>query len=548
MARALIIVDLEGVAGVDSVDALLAGTPAYPRAQEWVTAEVNTVVEGLLEAGFTHVRVSDSHLSGSRETNLLPHALHPAAEPHFHEADTYAVHFFEDVQAVVCLGMHAAAGSGGFGAHTQDLLGAWTCAGRALSESDVVLGLAAEAGVPAVFVSGDDVLGKSLGERVGYVCTKKTLSSTRAYSRPVEEVLAELRRAAALPARALEPIPSAPLVLSFKSLQQARRAAATGAHQVDAYRVRVEGTTFRERYTRAIKAALAATAVMGQAVTSEPGSPGLIRDVQALLRLSGAPTGALASRAQEAERALAAFLSLTSGADDASRALRALTLHMLEGHAPQSFARWGLGPVARDAVDALAEVPLALPDGLDPDEGMARVDAWFVRHKRGLPNRPLPPDALRAYLTHLDEEGYGHYAWLLGEMVATCGVDVRLPIPARAFRDLSRVVDLYWLTHLYLLDSHYLRSPVSAPGAAAWTEELLVATPWVLEQGNVDLAGEVAFCLQCGGESGGGAHASLLTFLAEQQRPEGDMEGDAHATATALLAFAGSLERSPQET
>ncbi|OJH35944.1 DUF6895 family protein [Cystobacter ferrugineus] len=245
------------------------------------------------------------------------------------------------------------------------------------------------------------------------------------------------------------------------------------------------------------------------------------------------------------ERALTAFLALTPGTDDASRALRALTLHMLEGHAPRTFAHWELGPVLGAAVDALAEVPLALPEGLAPDDGMARVDAWFVRHERSLPNRRLEPAALRAYLEHLDNEGYGLHAWLLGEMVATCGMDVRLPIPERVFRDLSRVMDLYWLTHRYLLDSRYLRAPVRAPDAAAWTEELRVATPWVLEQGNADLAGEVAFCLQCVGESRGGPHAALLTFLAERQRPEGDMEGNAHATATALLAFAGARERAP---
>lgn len=243
------------------------------------------------------------------------------------------------------------------------------------------------------------------------------------------------------------------------------------------------------------------------------------------------------------ERALAAFLSLTSGPDDVSRALRALTLHMLEGHAPRTFARWELAPVLRSAVDALAEVPLELPSGLDAEVGMARVDAWFVRHERSLPNRSLEPAALRAYLEHLDDTGSGMHAWLLGEIVALCGVDVRLPIAPRALRELSRLMDLYWLTHLYLLDSRYLRLPVRAPDAGTWTEDLREALPWVLEQGNVDLAGELAFCLQCVGEVRGAPHAALLSFLAEQQEPGGAMGADAHATATALLAFAGARER-----
>ncbi len=243
------------------------------------------------------------------------------------------------------------------------------------------------------------------------------------------------------------------------------------------------------------------------------------------------------------ERALTAFLSLSAGTDDISRALRALTLHMLEGHAPLAFAHWKLGPVLHAAVEALADVPLELPAGLEAEEGMARVDAWFVRHDRGLPTRHLAPSHLRAYLEHLEQDGNAIYGWLLGEIVALCGVDVRLSIPPRPFREVSRLVDLYWLTHLYLLDSRYLRVPVRAPDAAEWTRELCDATPWVLEQGNADLAGELAFCLQCVGESESAPHAALVAFLVERQQPEGLAQGDAHAWATALLALAGARER-----
>ncbi|WP_306818888.1 M55 family metallopeptidase [Archangium lipolyticum] len=542
--RALLVVDLEGVAGVDSPAALISGTPEYVRSRALLTAEVNAAIEGLLAAGFHQVRVSDSHLCGSGESNLLSESLHPSAEPCFLEEDAYAASFFDDVQAVACLGMHAAAGSAGFGAHTVDLLGAWTCAGRALSEADLVLALAAEAGVPAVFVSGDDVLQASLAGRVGCVRTKVALSVTRASSRPPEEVLVELTRAAAFPARPVEPLPDAPLVLTFKSGHQAALAAETGARRLDRYRVEVEGPSFRERYTRALRAASAASSVLADAVADVPGSPDFTRDASALFHLPGPPVHPPPPATEATERALRAFLSLTEEGDDESRALRALTLHMLEGHAPGAFARLGLGATLAAAVAALAEVPLALPFGLPAEVGMSRVDAWYVLRERGLPHAPLEPEALRAYLEYLNGQDEGLHAWLLGEMAATCGMDVRLSIPERALRSTWRLADLYWLTHLYLLDTRYLRLPLKDPGAAAWTEELLVATPWVVEQGHVDLAAEVAFCLQCAGESGGGAHALLLSLLREHQRPDGAME-DAHATAGALLAFAGAEERHP---
>ena len=553
--RVLLIVDLEGVAGVETAEALISGTPEYERARALLTAEVNAAVQGLLASGFQRVRVSDSHLSGSGELNLLSEALHPAAEPCFLPEDAYAPEVFEDVHAVACVGMHAAAGSAGFGAHTVDVLGAWTCAGRALSEADLVLALAAEAGVPAVFVSGDDVLRAGLEGRVGYVQAKVALSVTRAFSRPTEEVLAELTRAAALPGRPVEPLPDVPLVLTFKSGHQAALAAEAGARRLDRYRVEVEGRTFRERYTRALRAASAASAVLADAVRDVPGSPAFTRDATALFQLPGPPAAPASPRTDEADRALRAFLSLTEGEGDEARALRALTLHMLEGHAPGAFARRGLGPTLEVAVAALAEVPLALPPGLDPEVGMARVDAWYVRRERGLSHAPLAPSALRAYLESLDDEGHGLHAWLLGEMAASRGLDVRMLVPERAFRDLSRLVDLYWLTHLYLLDTHYLRAPLRDARAAAWTEELLVATPWLVEQGHVDLAAEVAFCLQCAGEAGGGAHEALLTLLVTHQQSEGRLSdgtlgpdsdaGAAHATAGALIALLGAEERSP---
>ncbi|MFY0583392.1 hypothetical protein ACN28S_62000 [Cystobacter fuscus] len=75
---------------------------------------------------------------------------------------------------------------------------------------------------------------------------------------------------------------------------------------------------------------------------------------------------------------------------------------------------------------------------------------------------------------------------MLGEIAITRGVDARLSMPARAFRGLSRRADLYWLTHLFLLDTRYLRAPLLSPDASAWTEELLAATPELIEGLDLD--------------------------------------------------------------
>jgi D-amino peptidase len=547
--RVLLVVDLEGVVGVDSVSALVAGTPQYTEARAQLTREINATVEGLLGAGFSHVRVSDSHMSGSGEPNVLSESLHPAAELRFEE-DWYSASVFEGVQAVACLGMHGPGGVRGFAAHTVDPLGAWECAGRLLSESDIVLALAAEAGVPALFVAGDDTLHTHLGDRVPFVRTKVSISPARAASRTSEEVLADLARAASLAPTPQRPLPEAPLRLAFKSARQAALAEETGARRVARHQVEVSGASFRERYQKALRAAAAAGSVLETTLRGPVGSPGFIEDVSALLSLSSVPASPARSRAEAAELALRAFLRLTEGSDDESRALRALSLHMLEGHAPRAFARWGLGPTLEQAVEALAAVPRDLGRHVEPGQGMARVDAWYVRHMRGLESAAPPAEELHRYLKLLEAEGLSIYAWLMGELALACGVDVRLPSVERPPRGDSFLVDLYWLTHLFLVDTHYLHRPLSDARAPEWVEELLLTAPRLIAEGQADLAAEVALCLQCAGEAGGGAHEALLELVLRRQQPGGEVkdvvpeeEGAwevAHTTAAAMLALAGA--------
>jgi D-amino peptidase len=547
--RVLLVVDLEGVVGVDSVSALVAGTPEYARACSQLTAEINATIESLLGAGFSHVRVSDSHMSGSGEPNVLHELLHPVAELCWEE-DWYSVSVFEGVQAVACLGMHAPGGMHGFAAHTVAPLGSWVCSGRLLSESDLVLALAAEAGVPALFISGDDSLQAHLGDRVPFVRTKVSLSPTQAASHPPEEVLAGLAHAARLAPILLQPLPEAPLRLVFKSARQAALAAETGARRVESHQVEVSGGTFRERYQQGLRAASAAASVLESTLRGPVGSSEFIEDISALLSLSGLPTSPPPSRAESAERALRAFLRLTEQSDDESRVLRALVLHMLEGHEPGAFARWGLGPTLEQAVEALAAVPRDLGPEVEPGLGMARVDAWYICHVRGLESSAPPDEDLRRYLEFLDAEGYPIYAWLLGELALTCGVDVRLPALERPQRGDAFPADLYWLTHLFLLDTHYLHRPLSDARAPEWIEELLLAVPRLIAEGQADLAAEVALCLQCAGEAGGAVHEALLELIIRRQQPGGEVKDGvleeesawevAHTTAAALLALAGA--------
>jgi D-amino peptidase len=543
--EALLVVDLEGVAGVERPAAMLTGTAEYEAARALLTAEVNAAVEGLVAAGFPHVRVSDSHLSGSERANVRAEHLHASATLHYVH-DWYAEDLFAGVEAVACLGMHAPAGTAGFAAHTVDLSSRWSIGKRLLSESDLVLGLAAERGTPVVFVSGDDVLEAHLGPAVPFVRTKRAVSNVRAESLPAADVLATLREAARrapVPAPAL---PTGPLRLDYHLVACAEAAAAHGATRLGPTSVQVTGTA-RERYTRAFAAAHAADPLLVQSVWPELGHEWMVEDAEALLSLPWAAPRVDGLDAL-AERTLDAFLRLTADVSDESRALRPLTLHMLEGLAPRFFQKHRVQKPLDAALESAASVPMGIGHVHDPDVLQARVDAWYLRRLRGLPQEGPAPDTVRQVLHRLNDTDQVLFSWLLGELAARAGIDARLTFPDRPYRGASRLHDLYWLTHLVLLDTDYFARPLSSPDAGQWVACLLAGAAGVIARKEFDVAGELAFCLASAGEVHAAAVDALLALLRDEQRPDGALSDEpggppsAHATATALLAFAGVQE------
>src|ERR1043165_4219545 len=62
--KVYISVDMEGIAGVVSVDQLRPTGFEYQRAREWMTGEVVAAIQGAKEAGATEFVISDSHGNG----------------------------------------------------------------------------------------------------------------------------------------------------------------------------------------------------------------------------------------------------------------------------------------------------------------------------------------------------------------------------------------------------------------------------------------------------------------------------------------------------
>jgi len=545
---------MEGIAGVDMLPSLIAGTAEYDAACMRMTVQVNAMIEGFAAAGYDEIIVSDSHRGGAKGTNVRPESLHPLARLVLDE-DAYAAFYFRDVEAVACIGMHAPAGTQGFAAHTVSVQCDWWSHGRRLSETDIVLALAAEQGLPVALIAGDDVLCGTLPPAVPRVQIKTSRDPESAVSMDETAACETLRKAAAgtIPVRLPPPL-AQPLEIVFKSRWQAEWAALRGARRCSEYRIAVEGGSFRERYERGHRLVLDTITGVIPAVRGAPGSTELAEDITELItrpvvtmenEVRPLPTGDLRKTAQM-------FLHCTTFSDEFGVVLRALILHMLEAWAPSVYAELELSPVLGDALRELRRIPLTFPCALKPHEGMARVDAWYILKERRLTGCEMDLESLRGYVRHLHAERAFIYAFIIAGMTESLGVDTGMRFPDRPLRGQSRTYDLYWVAHEFFFAAHYLCRPLSFAGWETRTEELLIAVPWLLRQGHADLAAEVALCLQLMGEYAAPRHRQLLEFLLAAQRPDGALLdgslGDPpelladHATGVLLLALAGAEE------
>lgn len=154
--RVHISVDMEGVAGVATLDQTIRGGSGYPRAQALMTGEANAAIRGAFAGGATEVVVSDSH--GTMD-NLLHADLDARATLVFGSPrPSCMVHgLTRDDDLAVFVGYHAAAGAEGVLAHTFSASFTQVRVnGLSVSEADVNGLYAASLGVPVGVLTGDD--------------------------------------------------------------------------------------------------------------------------------------------------------------------------------------------------------------------------------------------------------------------------------------------------------------------------------------------------------------------------------------------------------
>ena len=196
--RILIYHDMEGLSGEDDWRMFSYSHPEqYKVGRELLTADVNAVVGGLFEGGAGTVHVVDAHGSGNQEPDLLLDKLDKRAsmvsrdQPFRQYVDMVEPNVYD---AVVCVGMHAKTGSGGFASHTFTLGMDIILNDQSITETELVAYSWGRVGVPVIFVSGDDKLAGDLKTMpwIEYVTVKKATSASTVVLRPWAEARREL--------------------------------------------------------------------------------------------------------------------------------------------------------------------------------------------------------------------------------------------------------------------------------------------------------------------------------------------------------------------
>jgi D-amino peptidase len=212
--KILVYYDMEGISGLNDIRSLSFGNKEYVQAREWLTNDVNAVIDGLFAGGADEVHVVDAHGSGNPDPDILVEKMDSRA--HLVSRDKRFEAYVDlkeegvyDAVAVVC--MHSKTGGGGFAAHTYTIGMDWILNDLSINETEIIAYSWGRIDAPVIFASGDDKLEEQLEwmDWLEYVRVKKAKGAGDAELIPFETVHQEMQVAAK---RAVENIPNSKAV------------------------------------------------------------------------------------------------------------------------------------------------------------------------------------------------------------------------------------------------------------------------------------------------------------------------------------------------
>jgi D-amino peptidase len=188
MPKVLISADMEGISGIVHSSETNPDRYDYERGRALMTAEVNAVISGVLDAEpSADVLVADAH---GPFRNVLPEDLDQRARLIRGRPRPFGMlgGVGDNVDAVLFVGYHARAGAGpAVLAHTMsDAVLGVRLNGREVGEIGLNAALAGHHGVPVVLLSGDDV---ACAELLELVPNATTVAVKRALGQAAAEAL-----------------------------------------------------------------------------------------------------------------------------------------------------------------------------------------------------------------------------------------------------------------------------------------------------------------------------------------------------------------------
>lgn len=158
--KVFISVDIEGITGVTSWSETTLGNSDYSQFAEQMTKETVAACEGAIAMGAKEIFVKDAHDSARNiDITKLPRCA-KLSRGWTNTPDSMVAGLDETFDAAIFIGYHSAAGTDGSPlAHTMNLGNNYIKVnGKKASEFVINSYLAADYGVPVVFVSGDEML------------------------------------------------------------------------------------------------------------------------------------------------------------------------------------------------------------------------------------------------------------------------------------------------------------------------------------------------------------------------------------------------------
>lgn len=267
--RVLVLADMEGAAGIDDYRMTTVAHPGrYAEGRRQVTADVNAAVAGLTAAGVTDIVVIDGHGSGNaREPDILEAELLAPARIGYKESsfDIYMDSYDHAVDAIVAVGMHAAAGNRkGFLSHTYQFEDTdYRVNGVPFNESMILALGAARLRIPVIAVAGDDQLEVEVRRMMPwakYATVKKAVDRSKAELLPRAEASRRIESAVREAVQQLGTmrLPEWPgpyrVTVTFQDEAQARNALLLAGAEpwYSPLMAQVRGADFEEAYRRSI--------------------------------------------------------------------------------------------------------------------------------------------------------------------------------------------------------------------------------------------------------------------------------------------------------